>query len=172
MQLKKFRKKDIPTILSWIETESDMVQWSGPLYSWPMTQRQFKKHLEAVKDKPQTLYPFGFYHNSDPIGFCEISGYHPNFRSAQLSRVIITPKHRNKGHAQKMLSSVISFGFNELGLNRIGLGTYDFNEPAIKCYKKLGFKTEGTLRESSKVVTSYWNCQLMSLLRKEWLANI
>ena len=67
-----------------------------------------------------------------------------------------------------MIGHVLKFGFEELGLNRIALGVFDFNKPAIKCYKKMGFKLEGTLREASKVGDSFWNCHMMSILRKEW----
>ena len=50
-----------------------------------------------------------------------------------------------------MISPVLKFGFEELGLNRIALGVFDFNKSAIKCYKNMGFKLEGTLRQSAKV---------------------
>jgi RimJ/RimL family protein N-acetyltransferase len=48
------------------------------------------------------------------------------------------------------------------------LGVFDFNTPAIRCYTKAGFILEGTLREHAKVGDQYWNCHMMSLLRKEW----
>lgn len=80
----------------------------------------------------------------------------------------ISPGHRNKGFSQIMIDHVLRFGFQELELNRIGLSVFDFNKPAIKCYKKLGFTLEGTLRESARVNNSFWNCHMMSILRKEW----
>jgi len=70
-----------------------------------------------------------------------------------------------------MIARVLRFGFCELGLNRIALGVFDFNKSAIKCYKNMGFKLEGTLRQTSKVGDSFWNCHMMSILRKEWQAN-
>jgi RimJ/RimL family protein N-acetyltransferase len=137
-----------------------------------MTQKQFREHLRAVKIKPATLYSFGLYRENKLIGYCELSGLNRKFQSAHLSRVIISPKHRKKGLAQIMIGSVLKFGSGELGLNRIGLGVFDFNKPAIKCYKNIGFKLEGTLRESAKVGVSFWNCHMMSILRKEWQNKI
>jgi RimJ/RimL family protein N-acetyltransferase len=145
-----------------------MVQWAGPIFEWPMTQKQFREHLRAVKTKPATLYSFGLYRDSILIGYCELSHYNRKSQSANLSRVIISPRHRNKGFAQTMIACVLRFGFQELGLNRIGLGVFDFNIRAIKCYKSMGFKLEGTLRESAKVGNSFWTCHMMSILRKEW----
>jgi RimJ/RimL family protein N-acetyltransferase len=102
------------------------------------------------------------------IGYCELARYDRKSQSAHISQVIISPKHRSKGFAKIMIGSVLKFGFEELGLNRIMLGVFDFNKPAIKCYKKMGFKLEGTLRQTTKVGDSFWNCHMMSILRKEW----
>lgn len=171
MEFVRFKRKNICDVLSWVKNEAQMVQWAGPTYSWPLTQKQFRSHLEAARIEVPTLYPFGLYHRSRIIGYCELWGYNHRFNSATASRVIISPRRRNKGLGQFMLRKLLEFGFDELGLNRIGLGVFDFNKPAIKCYKKMGFVPEGTLRQSSKVGESYWNCRLMSILQKEWLAK-
>jgi len=168
LQVEKFRAKDIGTVCSWITSEAALVQWAGPSLSWPITQKQFREHLRAVKTKPATLYSFGLYRGNELIGYCELAGLNRKFQSAHLSRVITSPKHRNKGLARIMIERVLKLGFGELGLNRVALGVFDFNKPAIKCYKNMGFKLEGTFRESAKVGDSFWNCHMMSILRKEW----
>ena len=168
LQVEKFRIGDIDRVCSWIKSEAVMVLWAGPIFSWPMTQKQFRGQLRAAKGKAATLFPFGLYRGNTLIGYCELAAYDRKSQSVHLSRVIISPKHRKKGFAQIMIGRVLKFGFCELGLNRIGLGVFDFNKPAIKCYKNMGFKLEGTLRETSKVGDSFWNCNMMSILRKEW----
>jgi RimJ/RimL family protein N-acetyltransferase len=60
-------------------------------------------------------------------------------------RTVRLQQKRNKGLGQFMLMKLLEFGFNEIGLNRIGLGVFDFNKPAINCYKNAGFALEGTL---------------------------
>jgi len=168
LQVEKFRAGDIGRVCSWITSEAAMVQWAGPSFSWPMTQKQFREQLRAAKGKAATLFPFGLYRGHILIGYCELAAYDRKSQSVHLSRVIISPKHRNKGLAQIMIASVLKFGFCELGLNRIALGVFDFNKPAIKYYNNMGFKLEGTLRQTSKVGDSFWNCHMMSILRKEW----
>jgi RimJ/RimL family protein N-acetyltransferase len=168
LQVEKFRAKDIGRVCSWIKSEAAMVQWAGSIFSWPMTQKQLHEQLRAAKGKAPTLYPFGLYRGSVLIGYCELAQHNRKSQSAHLSRVIISPKHRNKGFARIMIGPVLKFGFCEIGLNRIALGVFDFNKPAIKCYKNMGFKMEGTLRQASKVGDSFWNCHMMSILRKEW----
>ena len=171
MELVRFKRKDIREILSWVKNEAQMVQWGGPAFSWPLTQVQFRRHLEAAKTETPILYPFGLYHRSRIIGYCELWGYNRKNSSATASRVIISPRRRNKGLGQLMLGKLLEYGFDEIDLNRIGLGVFDFNKPAIKCYKNMGFVLEGTLRQSAKANGEYWNCHLMSILRKEWLAK-
>ncbi len=168
MKISPFKQKYIRDILSWIKTEADMIQWAGSIFSWPLTIKQFREHLKASKAQYPTLYPFGLYKSNKIIGYCEISDYRCNHRSAMLSRVLISPKNRNKGLGKFMLKEILHYGFNELDLNRIGLGVFDFNVPAIRCYTKAGFVLEGTLREYANVGDKYWNCHMMSLLRKEW----
>ncbi|MCP4608004.1 MAG: GNAT family N-acetyltransferase [Planctomycetes bacterium] len=163
-----FKLKYIRDILAWIKTEPDMVQWAGPAFTWPMTQKQFRKHIQAGKKPPLTLYPFALINHNSVVGYCELSRHCRNSNQAMLSRVLIMPKIRNHGMATFLINEVLCFGFKHLNLNRIGLGVFDFNEAAIRCYSKTGFSLEGTLRESAKVGDSYWNCHLMSILRKEW----
>jgi RimJ/RimL family protein N-acetyltransferase len=171
MELIRFKRKNIRDVLSWISNEAQMVQWAGPSFRWPLTQKQFRRHLEAANTESPTLYPFGLYHRSRIIGYCELWGHHHKFNSAIASRIMISPRRRSKGLGKLMLIKLLEFGFEEIGLNRIGLGVFDFNKPAIKCYKNAGFVLEGTFRQSARVDGSYWNCHLMSILQKEWLAK-
>ncbi|MFC1495272.1 GNAT family N-acetyltransferase [Thermodesulfobacteriota bacterium] len=168
MEIIPLKSKYIREIVSWIKSESDMVQWAGLVFTWPMTQKQFKEHIKKGKKETQTLFPFVMVNDNRLIGYCELSAFHRHTNQARLTRVIISPWHRNKGMAAVMLKEVLNFGFETLDLNRIALGVFDFNEAAIKCYKKLGFSLEGTMRESAKTGNTYWNCYLMSILRKEW----
>ena len=168
METIPLKSEHIPDIVSWIESESDMVQWAGSVFTWPLTQKQFKEHLEKGKKQPQTLYPFVLVKDDRVMGYCELSDFHRHTNKANLTRVIISPADRNKGIATVMIKEVLNFGFETLDLNRVALGVFDFNKAAIKCYEKIGFSLEGTMRESARVGNTYWNCHLMSILKREW----
>lgn len=168
MQVNPFKQKYIPEVLSWIKTEADMVQWAGSVFTWPLTQKQFREHIQANRQPVPSLYPFVLIDRERALGYYELSRHCRNSNQAMLSRVIIKPRYRNRGLASFMINEALSYGFKNLNLNRIGLGVFDFNDSAIHCYTKAGFKLEGTLRESARVGDSYWDCHLMSILRKEW----
>lgn len=53
-----------------------------------------------------------------------------------------------QGYGTEAGRAVINFGLAVLGLHRISLEVYDFNERAIASYRKIGFEHEGTLRDA------------------------
>lgn len=53
-----------------------------------------------------------------------------------------------QGYGTEAGEAVINFGFGLVGLHRISLGVYSFNERALKSYKKLGFEVEGVRRHA------------------------
>lgn len=169
VEVLRFKTKYMSNVLSWVRTEADMVQWAGHAFVWPMTQRQFRAHLRESKTRLPSLYPFALLNRGRAVGYCELSNHQRNSDAAMLSRVIVAPRHRGKGYGAFMIRGVLRFGFVDLGLNRVWLGVFDFNQAAIECYRRTGFVLEGTLRQSAKVGDSYWNCHLMSILRREWM---
>ena len=172
MAFGRFKRRDVPELVSWVETEAEMVQWTGSVFTWPLTENQFRQHLEAADMRPPTLYAFGLYERSRIIGYCELSQHRRQACSAMLSRVIVCPRRRQRGWGKSMVRQVLAFGFEQLELHRIGLGVFDFNEAAIRCYAEAAFTHEGTLRDSARVGNRYWSCHLMSILCHEWRRDI
>lgn len=64
---------------------------------------------------------------------------------------------------------LICYGFDVLGLNRIELEVFDFNNPARRMYANLGFKLEGTKREALIWGGQRFDSHIMGLLRSEFL---
>ena len=46
-----------------------------------------------------------------------------------------------------MVQQILIIGFEQLRLHRIELVVFDFNQAAIRCYERVGFRTEGRLRD-------------------------
>ncbi len=66
-----------------------------------------------------------------------------NFRIALRGRDVV-----GQGYGTEAGEAVVNFGLGVVGLHRVSLGVYAFNEPALRSYRKLGFETEGVLRQA------------------------
>lgn len=92
-------------------------------------------------------------------------------RSAEAGISIYNPKYWGKGYGVESLNLILSFAFQDLNLNRVGLEVFDFNRRAHKCYLKVGFKEMGKKREARFIEGQYHDSILMDILRGEWLAK-
>ena len=168
MELTSFRRANVRELLSWFANEAELIQWAGPSFAWPLTAEQFTQRLQAAESDPPTLYPLGLYGGDALVGYCELSDPCWTAGSAKLSRVAIHPDRRGQGLGLFMVRRALAFGFEQLRLHRVGLGVFDFNTAAVRCYERAGFTHEGTLRDSARVGNERWNCHIMSILRPEW----
>ena len=63
---------------------------------------------------------------------------------------------------------LLNYGFNTLNLNAINLGVFSFNEVAINCYKKVGFKEIGIQRQAGFCSGKRSDVILMDILKEEF----
>lgn len=80
-------------------------------------------------------------------------------------------ENRSKGYGTEALKLLISYGFEYLNLNNIMLSAYSFNERAIACYKKVGFKVIGKRREAYLRNNQRYDDIFMDILRDEYYKN-
>ncbi|MEI5908986.1 GNAT family protein [Bacillus spongiae] len=76
------------------------------------------------------------------IGFHDWSSEH---KRADIAYALL-PEHWGNGYATEAIMNVISYGFNELKLTRIGAVVFTENKQSNKLLAKLGFEKEGVLR--------------------------
>jgi UDP-4-amino-4,6-dideoxy-N-acetyl-beta-L-altrosamine N-acetyltransferase len=78
------------------------------------------------------------------IGLGQIDRRH---RRAEYGVLIGEPDARGKGLAAEASRLLLRYAFGELGLHRVFLNVLADNEAALRLYERLGFKTEGCLRQ-------------------------
>jgi RimJ/RimL family protein N-acetyltransferase len=74
-----------------------------------------------------------------------------------------------QGYGTEAASLMLAHAFERLGLHRVGLSVFSFNERAIRSYEKAGFRIEGRLRDAIARDGRYWDEIQMGALRPEWL---
>lgn len=74
------------------------------------------------------------------------------------------------GYGTEAAGLMLWLAFERMGLHRVGLSVFAFNERAIRSYRKVGFVEEGRLRAAIARDGRYWDEVLMGVLRDEWEA--
>lgn len=170
IELLPFDATDVDRLLTWIASEAELVQWSGPYFKYPLQHSDLLTYqLTAEKSPPvRKIYKAIETTSGAVVGHIELNDLDFTFRSASLSRVLINPEYRNQGVCLPMVNAALTIGFDHLHLHRISLRVYDFNHPAIRCYERAGFRREGFFRHFSRVGGQWWDSWSMAILEDEW----
>lgn len=160
-------ERDYGQIVEWIDSPKLLTQWGGTPFSYPLTEDQLREHYETDDERPQRK-GFKAVVDGDMVGTIELDRINRRHDSAAISRVFVDPDHRNRGVGKAMVRRTVDWGFDDLGLHRIHLAVFEFNDPAISCYQTVGFVCEGLRRDSHYHDGEYWTTVLMSVLEDEW----
>ena len=101
------------------------------------------------------------------IGIVCLNHIHTQYRTGEFGITLADEKYRGKGYGKDMLITLIKYGFDELNLNRIWCEVYS-NNNSINLYKKIGFKSEGILREHIYKNGAYLDSHILGMLKKEF----
>ena len=109
--------------------------------------------------------------NEEIIGTIGLLNINHLQRTAVLGIFIGDKTSRNKGYGTESIKLLLDYGFNYLNLNNIKLDLMEFNERALACYKKCGFKEYGRRRTCNFINGKYYDTIEMDILRDEFKGN-
>jgi len=101
------------------------------------------------------------------IGRCMLFDIDHVNRKAMLGMVIGEKAYWGQGYGQEATRLLLDYGFNLLNLNNIMLGAFSFNERAIHCYRKVGFREIGKRRQARIIAGKEYDVVLMDMLAEE-----
>ena len=156
-ELKEFTISDIPEFLEELKNIDDkfLLQMAGSSYSLPLTTDQIVRDLLS---DDHLIFKFVNDEDNRVIGYCQLTRIVWKSQIASIGRVLIKNDFRNKGYSSKMLSGLMDYAKKELNIKTLLLRVFDFNTPALKCYKKLGFKEANTEKIYYTQIDETWNC--------------
>jgi RimJ/RimL family protein N-acetyltransferase len=105
------------------------------------------------------------------IGTCALSQLDSDNGSALFHITIGEKKAWGHGYGTEATQLMIDHAFGGLGLHRIGLTVFSFNERAIRSYRSCGFVVEGRAREAIWREGRWWDEIAMSILDSDWAAR-
>jgi RimJ/RimL family protein N-acetyltransferase len=142
-----------------------LTSWAASPLSPSGVERLFEEREHSSTDDSFAIH---LRDEDQPIGVISLMSISEANASAELSVIVGHPEDRHRGYGAEAIATILRYGFEELGLNRVGLSVFEFNEGAISTYEKLGFREEGRLRKAIKRDEAFHDAILMSILESEW----
>ncbi|ANX11467.1 GNAT family N-acetyltransferase [Fictibacillus arsenicus] len=102
------------------------------------------------------------------IGWIDLKNIDSLNKHAELGITIGDKNYWGKGYGIAAMNEMLTYGFQELDLNKIWLRVEVDNEKAIRSYKSAGYVEEGILRQDRLRKGTYIDRLRMSILKDEF----
>ncbi len=132
MTLSQCTDQDLVGVFRWFNSEKSVFYWGGPDLSYPLqikrfkTESKFHKSHSYVLKEGRKLLAFGQFYNR--LDHCH------------LGRLVVSPQCRGQGVGRHLINALVEEGQMVLNVSKTSLFVLADNKPAMKLYKKLGFK--------------------------------
>ncbi|GEM56100.1 hypothetical protein B0A58_15860 [Flavobacterium branchiophilum NBRC 15030 = ATCC 35035] len=164
IKLEKFTEQDFERLINWIDNEETLVQFSGPIFKFPLTKEQLNEYLYSeniISFKVKNL------EKNEIIGHSEI--YKSENNEVKLCRILIGKEsQRGKGFGKKIINELVKYSFEKLNAKKVELNVYDWNKYAIVCYEKTGFEMNPNKYSEIEVKGNKWISLNMILNKSKW----
>ncbi|MCT8976230.1 GNAT family N-acetyltransferase [Clostridium sp. CX1] len=170
VRLREYRKEDIPLRVTYIN-DPEIIKSLTPDIPYPMTLHEEEKWFQSVTALNDT-YKFAIetLNDSKFIGGCSINSVDWKNSVATVGIFIGNRQYRGKGYGTDAMRVLTDFVFMQMNINKIRLIVYSYNESAIRCYEKCGYKVEGVLKQEIYKDGKYYDKISMGLLKAEYLS--
>lgn len=168
IKLRALTIEDLPKTLVWHNQEDISDLYSG--HPFPVNTEMERRWYEKIltSNFPVTVFGVELIEHKLLIGITVLKDINLINRSAEIAIYIGDKKYRGKGFSKEATLETLHFGFYKLGLNRIFLKVLNDNKIAIKLYESIGFRKEGTLRESVFKNNCFKNEIVYGILKSEY----
>jgi RimJ/RimL family protein N-acetyltransferase len=154
----------------WTEWDNDL-EFAIPLGEEAYTLYSIDRTREIINSiikKQDHVFSIIDLQTDELIGRCMLFNVDHVNRRARLGIGIGEKSYWNKGYGQEATRLLLDYGFNLLNLNNIMLGVFSYNERAINCYKKVGFKVIGRRRKAKIIGGEIFDEIFMDILAEEF----
>jgi [ribosomal protein S5]-alanine N-acetyltransferase len=141
-------------------------------YPWAeRTEADARSFVQAFLDQkgevPRTRFQLAITLGDELIGSAGVRVSRPGVRIGDLG-FELAPAHWGQGYATEAARAMLRFGFEVLGLHRVGAHCIAENTASARVLTKLGMCQEGRLREAEFFKDRWWDHLLFGILRREW----
>lgn len=162
--LTELRKADSPILFEWINNRSLVINNNN--YS-PIHELNHDNWFNAILQRNEVrIFAIRTKFDDKLIGVCQLFNIDFINRNAELQIRIGSIPHQGKGMGRQAIASLLEFGFRDLGLHRVYLRVFSTNVNAVKAYEKIGFITEGVLKDAAFIDGNFVDIIFMAVLNR------
>lgn len=161
--LRKLEENDLET-LTVLANNKKVAENLRDLFPFPYTIDSAKFFLNLIsRENPQVTFAIDYENH-----FCGIIGLVAQtdvYRKSAEIGYWIGESFWGKGIASAAIELITNYGFNELTLERIYTGVFEYNVPSMKALEKNGFKQDGLFEKAIFKNGRLWNEHRYSKLK-------
>ena len=159
IKLQPFKETDFDRLIAEVSDARFLLQWAGPKYTYPLDAAQLADTLShALGEKPSfQVFKAEKAGTPETIGHIQLMDIDYHAASCILGRVLIFQKYRGNGWGRAMVREAVAYAFENLNLVEVTLGVFDFNTPAIRTYKSIGFSEFQFISGARQFQDEKWN---------------
>ncbi|EOR27639.1 acetyltransferase, ribosomal protein N-acetylase [Clostridium sartagoforme AAU1] len=168
VKLRAYKEEDIEKATVYINDE-EVKKLMDSAIPFPMTKWQEEEWVRSRKANTDFTYDFAIedLKTGKYIGGCSINECDVKNRTCVVGIMIGDKEYWGKGYGSDALKVLIKFIFEEVNMNKIKLNVFSFNNRAIACYKKVGFKEEGILKKEIYRNGRYYDEIIMAMFKDD-----
>ena len=142
---------------------------------FPQTKRMLKDFYDKICTDSSSVYFAIIDKESDKhIGNTKVDHIDWVNRRCEFGILIGEREFWGKGICAEVTKLIVEYVFTKLNLRKMRIDTIETNESAVKCYKSIGFKEEGRLKEMHHDHTQnkYVDFLIFGLLRRDYFKQL
>ncbi|MFM9968230.1 MAG: GNAT family N-acetyltransferase [Burkholderiales bacterium] len=136
--VRPFDTQSVVEILSWVRGDAELCRLA-PGTPPPLTIEK----IQAWHKPGSAVYALHADAGAAMIGYAELNPMRDEPRHFWLGHILIKPDLRGKGWGRALVTEMVRIAFEERDALRVSLLVFPDNEPALRCYRALGFVERG-----------------------------
>lgn len=168
--LRHHRIDDLPHVRRWYR-DPELARLTRYTLQ-PMTDEEVDRFFHGRLMSPESVaYAIDVRETTRLIGLTTFSNLDPDNGSVLFHISIGEPDAWGRGYGTEATRLMLQLAFECIGLYRVALSVFSFNERAIRSYQKAGFRLEGRAREAIVRDGQRFDELTMGVLAAEWRAQ-
>jgi RimJ/RimL family protein N-acetyltransferase len=167
VRLREMRMEDARLYTKWLNTADMTERLLGG--AMPLTIEQERAWIEANAGRQGDRCNFAVETlDGALIGSCGYSSLDLRNQRCMVGWFIGDAAMRGRGYGADMIETLLRVCFEVVGVRKVRLEVFEFNENAIRLYERLGFVLEGVFRKEMFCRGRFWDVRRYGLFRGEW----